>query len=140
MDEKIKEELKMHKRELVVWAVKCARHVLPYFNEKFPKDKRPGRALETARAWLKGKPKIMLKEIRKASLASHAAARKSKNLSARFAARACGQAVATCHAALHSLGAQYYAIKAVGPENASKERKWQQKQFPRKIKSLMNFS
>ncbi len=47
----------------------------------------------------------------KASLAAHAAARDATDPLAAWAARAAGQAVATAHAADHSLGALYYALK-----------------------------
>ena len=49
----------------------------------------------------------------KASLASHAAARQAKGKAAIAAARAAGQAVATAHAADHSMGALLYALKAL---------------------------
>ncbi len=47
----------------------------------------------------------------KASLAAHAAARESTNKAAIAAARASGQAVATAHAADHSMGGLLYALK-----------------------------
>jgi len=131
----IKEKLKKNRRLLALWAADCAEHVLHYFEKEYPKDNRPRKAIETARAW--AKKKIMLDEIRKVSLASHAAARKSKDTSAIAAARSAGQAVATCHAALHSLAAAGYAIKAVGIENSSKERKWQYKHLPKQLQSLI---
>jgi len=130
-----KEKLKLEKKALVIWAVKCAEHVLPYFEEKYSRDNRPRKAIETARAWVK--KKIKLQEIRKISLASHAAARKAKNPSAIAAARSAGQAVAACHAALHSIAAANYAIKAVGTENSSKEREWQYKHLPKRLRSVI---
>ena len=137
-----KEKLKPYKKELVIWAAKCAEHVLPFFEKYYPNDKRPRKAIETAREWVKyiddEKRKIKLLIIRKVSLDSHAVARKvsEKNISARYAARAAGQAVATCHATGHSLGTQYYALKAVGEENKTKERKWQMSQLPKKLRKF----
>jgi hypothetical protein len=49
----------------------------------------------------------------KASLAAHAAARQVREKAAIAAARAAGQAVATAHAADHSMGALLYAMKAL---------------------------
>jgi hypothetical protein len=52
--------------------------------------------------------------IRKASLASHAAAREvGEDSAARSAARAAGQVVATAHVPTHSIGAAIYALQAI---------------------------
>ena len=37
---------------LAVWAIDCAERVLPYFEEKYPEDPRPRKALETLRVWI----------------------------------------------------------------------------------------
>jgi hypothetical protein len=70
--------------------------------------------------------------IRRASLASHAAAREVGEDSA---ARSAGQAVATAHVPTHSMGAAIYALQAVyraaNPLEAdaavARERDWQYK-------------
>jgi hypothetical protein len=73
-------------------------------------------------------------DIRKASLASHAAARDvGEDNAARSAARAAGQAVATAHVPTHSIGAANYALQAIHRASSSsdaeaavaKERHWQ---------------
>ncbi|MHA1738043.1 MAG: putative immunity protein, partial [Candidatus Heimdallarchaeota archaeon] len=47
MEKKITELTKnLDKRTLVIWATDCAEHVLSYFEEKYPKDKRPREAIE----------------------------------------------------------------------------------------------
>ena len=70
---------------------------------------------------------------------SYHAARESSNPSAIAVARSVGHAVATAHMADHSLGAAWYALKAV--KNAGKsidaERKWQDEQLPSEIKELV---
>ena len=137
MNKIIKEKMKLNKKALVLWAAKCAEHVLPYFEEKYPKDNRPRKAIETARAW--AKKKINLNEIRYVALRAHAAARKVKNPLAVAAARSAGQAVATAHAAGHSIAAANYALKAVGTENSSKEREWQYKQLPKHLRIIQGF-
>ena len=64
--------------------------------------------------------------IRKASLDSHAAARKAKqnkNNAACFAARAAGHTVATAHVPQHAFGVTYYGLKLFqdNPQKAKKE-------------------
>ena len=54
----------------------------------------------------------------KASLGAHAVARESFNPISIAVARSIGQAIATAHMADHSLGAAFYALKAV--KHASK--------------------
>jgi hypothetical protein len=41
-------------RTLVLWAIDCAEHVLPYFEENYPKDIRPRKAIEAGGAWVRG--------------------------------------------------------------------------------------
>ena len=42
-------------RTLVIWAADCAQHVLKYYEDRFPNDERPGKAIEGARAWVREK-------------------------------------------------------------------------------------
>jgi len=129
-DERIVELVKKtdHKT-LAVWAIDCAERVLPYFEEKYPEDHRPRQAIKTLQAWINtGVFKMAI--IRKASLASHAAAREAgEDNAARSAARAAGQAVATAHVPRHSYGSAVYAQQAIyraaNPSEAAKERDWQ---------------
>ncbi len=78
---------------LAIWAADCAEHVLPYFEKIYPEDDRPRRAIEAARAWVRGD--LAMIDARKAAFASHAAARGAKNIAAQAAARAAGRAAAT---------------------------------------------
>jgi hypothetical protein len=118
---------------LAVWAVDCVERVMPYFEERFPEDHRPRNAIESLQAWI-NTGVFRMADIRKASLASHAAAREvGEDNAARSAARAAGQAVATAHVPTHSIGAAQYALQAVHratvPSDAdaavAKEREWQ---------------
>lgn len=122
---KTKFSLKQHKDEflelvketdhktLAVWAIDCAERVLPYFEVKYPEDHGLRNAIETLQIWINtGVFKMAV--IRKASLASHAAARDvGEDNAARSAARAAGQAVATAHVPTHSIGAAIYALQAI---------------------------
>ena len=81
-------------------------------------------------------------EIRRVSLAAHAAAREAKDhKAASFAARAAGQAVATAHVPQHAFGGSYYALKAVAAGdpadaemNVVKEYDWQSQRLPEELR------
>lgn len=120
-------------KTLAVWAIDCVERVLPYFEEKYPEDNRPQKAIETLQEWIRTGI-FKMAEIRRASLASHAAAREAGDGgAARSAARAAGQAVATAHVSTHSIGAANYALQAIhraaSPLDAdaavARERGWQ---------------
>lgn len=133
-DERLVELVKItdHKT-LAVWAIDCTERVLPYFEEKYPEDQRPRKAIQTLQTWINtGVFKMAV--IRGASLASHAAAREvGIDNAARSAARAAGQAVATAHVPAHAMGPAIYALQAIYRATASanvdaaiaKEREWQ---------------
>jgi hypothetical protein len=120
-------------KTLALWAIDCAERVLPYFEEKYPQDNRPRKAIETLKTWLDtGVFKMAL--IRKASLDAHAAAREvGEDSPARSAARAAGQAVATAHVPRHAYGPAIYAQQAIyrathpsdAEAAAARERAWQ---------------
>ncbi len=62
----IEELLKKADHEiLVIWACECAEHVLSYFEEKYPDDKRPRKAVEAGRFWIGGQ--ISVSQARKAA-------------------------------------------------------------------------
>src|SRR5574341_1547843 len=120
-------------KALAVWAIDCVERVMPHFEEKYPQDHRPRDAIEALQAWI-DTGVFKMADIRKASLASHAAAREvGEDNAARSAARAAGQAVATAHVPTHSVGAANYALQAIHRATISsdadaamaKERDWQ---------------
>ncbi len=120
-------------KTLAVWTVDCVERILPYYEEKYPEDLRPRKALETLQSWI-ATGVFKMAVIRKASLASHAAAREvGEDNAARSAARAAGQAVATAHVHGHSVAAAIYALQAIyraaEPSEAAaaveREREWQ---------------
>ena len=124
-------------KTLAVWAIDCVEGVLPYFEEKYPEDHRPRNAIEALQAWL-NTGVFQMADIRKASLASHAAAREvGEDNAARSAARAAGHAVATAHVPTHSIGAANYALQAIHRATSAsdadaavaKEREWQYQQL-----------
>jgi len=128
-------------RLLAIWAADCAERVLPIFEKVYLKDDRPRKAIEACRTWVRTGV-FRMADIRKASLAAHAAAREAKeNSAACFAARAAGQAVATAHVPQHAFGAAYYALKAVAAANSAKaevkiakELNWQSRRLPKNLR------
>lgn len=121
---------KTNQKTLAIWAIDCAERVLPYFEEKYPKDLRPRNAINTLQEWI-NTGKFSMSIIRKASLDAHAAARDvDEDNSARSAARAAGQAVATAHVPRHAYGPAIYGQQAVfratnSLDEVAKERTWQ---------------
>ena len=111
---------------LILWATVCAEHVLAIFEEKYPDDDRPRKAVEAARAWARGE--LAVSGARAAAFAAHAAARNVNTAAACAAARAAGHAAAAAHVAGHAVHAAAYAAKAAGYAGAAaeaKEREWQ---------------
>lgn len=129
-------------RLLAEWAAHCAEHVLPLFESVRPRDPRPRRALELARAWTRGE--VTMTEARTAAGHANAAARDLSG-AARYAAYAAAQAAAVAHVAAHELGAAAYAIKAVqaaapngdGERAGRRECRWQRQQLPEAIRELV---
>lgn len=120
-------------KTLALWAADCAERVLPYFEVKYPDDDRPRKAIETLRSWI-DTGVFRMAVIRKASLDSHAAARKpraDRELAVCFAAHAAGQAVGTAHVPTHALGSSIYGIRAAAAHSGNmrdgidRERNWQ---------------
>jgi len=120
---------------LMQWACDCAEHVLPLFGETI--DDRLTHAVTVAKKWTQGSASVG--DARNASAAAHRVARESPNPIAMVVARSVGQAVATAHMADHSLGAVWYALKAVkhAGKSVDAERKWQDDQLPLEIKELV---
>ena len=127
---------------LAMWAAPCAEHVLHLFESVQPADPRPRRAIEQARAWVRGEVKMM--QARASGGAANSAARPLTG-AARFAAYAAGQAAVVAHVAAHELGAAAYAIKAVraaAPKGEAEragrlECRWQREQLPDAIRELV---
>jgi hypothetical protein len=127
---------------LALWAADCAEHVLHYFEQARPDDDRPRRAIELARAWVRGEVRMM--QARAAAGHANGAARDLVG-AAREAAHAAGQAGAVAHVAAHELGAAAYAIRAAraaapdGEHDAAgrRECQWQRAQLPSQIRDLI---
>ena len=125
---------KQDQKTLAIWAADCATLVLPLFEKKYPRDKRPRQALAALRDWLRGKSRVG--PVRQAALAAHAAARAATTDPARFAARAAAQAASVAHVATHAAGAAYYAVKAAAAAGAVRERERQRQCLPKRLHSI----
>jgi hypothetical protein len=127
---------------LALWAASCAEHVLHLFEAVQPDDPRPRRAIEHARAWVRGEVKMM--EARAAGGHAMGAARELCG-APRHAAYAAGQAGAVAHVAAHDLGVAAYAIKAAraavprreAEAAGRRECQWQRDQLPDAIRELV---
>lgn len=141
----MKKYSKQDQRLLAIWAVDCAKHVIPFFEKKYKTDNRPRKAIEVCQNWI-NTGVFKMADIRGASLDAHAAARKAKDNAARFAARAAGQAVATAHVPQHAYGSSYYSLKTIIAANpfdpeakVMKEYRWQSKRVPESLRQeIMN--
>lgn len=132
---------KQDEKLMATWAADCVERVLPFFENAYPNDDRPRKAIEACRMWIRTGV-FKMADIRGASLAAHAAARAAQeNDAACYAARAAGQAVATAHVPQHAFGGAYYALKAIAaadPVHAeakvTKEHHWQVRHIPAKLR------
>jgi hypothetical protein len=129
-------------RLLAGWALVCAEHVLPLFEDLQPGDSRPRDAIEIGRAWIRGE--VRMGHAHSAAFQANAAGRGSAD-PARFAALSAGQAVAVAHVAAHDLGAAAYAIRAASAaapaDDAAQagvtEREWQRVRLPAAVRELV---
>lgn len=129
-------------RMLADWALLCAEHVLPLFEDHQPGDSRPREAIDIGRAWIRGE--VRMGDAHQAAFRANAAGRGLPD-AARFAALSAGQAVAVAHVAAHDLGAAAYAIRAasacVPADDAARarvrEREWQRACLPVAIRELV---
>lgn len=118
---------------LTVWAAECAEHVLYLFEKNHHEDDRPRKAIEAARAWVRGE--LKMSKARMFAFAAHTAALDANNPNAIAAARAAGHAAATTHVPGHAKHAASYALKA--SMNTDTERAWQLQCLPERIKSML---
>lgn len=124
-------------RLLALWAAECAEHVLGNFELARPDDPRPRRAIDLARAWVRGEVGMM--EARASAGHANAAARDLGG-APRHAAYAAAQAAAVAHVAAHELGAAAYAIRAAEAAGAGagrRECRWQRGRLAKAIRELV---
>ena len=97
-------------------AIKIAEVVLPIFEEEYPEDNRPRKAIEAARLYLAGEIGIEELEATWAAWAARAAAAAAAARAAAAAARAAGTARAARAAAAAARAAGTAAARAANPK------------------------
>ena len=90
--------------------------VLAIFEKCEPDGLRPRKALEALMAWMKGNASEA--EVRQAAFDANEAARDVAEESAKFAARACGQAASVAHTPFNVIHVTRFAEKAKAAANA----------------------
>ena len=100
--------VKGHDKELRLFACQCARRVLPIFEEKYPEDDRPRKAIKAAEAFALGR--IDKAELAKA--AAYAAYAADAAYATYVAARAANAAARAADAAYVAADAAYVATRA----------------------------
>lgn len=98
-------------RTLVMWALDCAKVPLSKFEEKYPYDSRPRKALEICEEWARGN--IKMPEAKRAILAAHAVAKEIDDKESIPLVHAIGHAGATVHVETHALGLVFYELTAI---------------------------
>ncbi|OJU39494.1 MAG: hypothetical protein BGN97_05360 [Microbacterium sp. 69-10] len=121
------------RRELVEWTIACAERMLPLFLAERPDDTRPQKALDAARAFLRGE--LSIEAVREKAFACHAAAREADDPSALAAARVCGQAAAVAHMAGHARQVPRYTAKAFPGDRSRRDEElaWQRMNVPERF-------
>lgn len=115
-DSECLQELKMlieqqEHRTLVVWALDCAKIPLAQFEEKYPQELRPRRALDLCEKWSRGKIKMPV--AKRAILDAHAVAKEMDDKVCGALCHAIGHAGATVHVETHALGLVFYELTAL---------------------------
>lgn len=121
---------KLDHKSKALWAADCARHVLNYFEDRYPGDDRPRKAIKAVIAWTMDKLKMT--DVQKYVAAAYSAAREADYQPACAAARAAGHAAATAifvdhvpHAAGYAAKAAAFASDPADTGAAASERAWQ---------------
>ena len=96
---------------LCKWALIAAKAVLPYFYEEFPDCS--GIAESFAIQEQRREGLLRAHDVRQAGFQIHALARSCKSETAKYAARAAGQAVGVGHMREHAIVCADYAVKTI---------------------------
>jgi len=123
------------KKILPLFSIACARHVLHFYTEKYPNDKRPAEALDAAENYLNSPTRANLTKLTAAQDAARAAAQDAAWDAARAAAgdaaRAAARAAAQDAAWDAARDAAWDAARAAAWDA---ERKWQARKLVELIK------
>lgn len=107
-------EVQKH-RTLIMWAFDCAQTPLEKFEDKYPYEHRPRKALEMCEAWARGQ--IKMPAAKRAILDVHAAAKEIGDDVYGALCHAIGHAGAAVHVETHALGLVFYELTSIVLEN-----------------------
>ena len=127
--------LEEDRKELIGWAARCVRRLLPIFEKHRPLDRRLHDALEAVEYFQRGT--LSVGAMRQQAFLCHAAARECTDSSAQAVARACGQAVATAHMGAHARNIGRYTRKALSGKLLTEELEWQRAHIPARFHSYV---
>lgn len=125
----------VHRQELIRWTAACVDRLLPVFASERPDDSRLSDALENARQF--AAEQLSIGPMQKLAFACHTAAREASSAPATAVARACGQAVAVAHMAVHSREIERYTRKALTGERLAQELGWQRTHVPPRFREYV---
>ena len=112
----------------IEFACRCAEHVLHFFEDKYPNDRRPRQAIEAARNCITNKSLAAVSAASAASAARSAAYAAVSAVSATWSAAR--SAVSAARSAEYAAYAAYAAVSAVSAVSAeSAEIQWQTEEF-----------
>ena len=98
-------------RTLVMWALYCAKAPLTQFENKYPLELRPRKALKLCEDWSRGK--IKMPAAKRAILDAHKVALEIDDNVYGALCHAIGHAGATVHVKTHALGLVFYELTAI---------------------------
>ena len=125
--------------DLSKWAIKCAKHILPYLEAENIDMKIIENGFNIIELWQNGE--VNVHEVRQAGFKIHEVARHCKSEITKNVIRTVGQAVGVGHMREHAMVCSDYAIKSVQiafPDNfdkITKERQWQLNELRKYVKN-----
>ena len=102
-------------RTLVLWAFECVKSPLKIFEEKYPDEKRPRKAIELCKMWASGE--IKMPEAKKAILDCHAVCKEIDDEYYIALCHGIAQGISTVHVETHALGLPFYELTSIVIKN-----------------------
>lgn len=106
---------KQKHRTLVLWAFECIKGPLKIFEEKYPNEKRPRKAIELCKKWAEGE--IKMPEAKRAILDCHAVCKEIDDEYYIALCHGIAQGISTVHVETHALGLPFYELTSIVIKN-----------------------
>ena len=106
---------KQKHRTLVLWAFECIKGPLKIFEEKYPNEKRPRKAVELCEKWAEGE--IKMPEAKRAILDCHAVCKEIDDEYYIALCHGIAQGISTVHVETHALGLPFYELTSIVIKN-----------------------